>query len=77
MDVICIVSGIMRKETSHIISELFELHKSIFQHAIQNARGTTRIPLFSVQAPGHIGVDSIDVPNINLDLTSLPEVMKR
>lgn len=63
-------------ETSHVILLLIELHKSIFQHAISNARGTTQIPLFSIQAPGHIGVDKIEVPNINLDPNSLPADIK-
>jgi hypothetical protein len=63
-------------ETAQLTLSLFELHKLIFQHAITNARGTLHIPLFSVQAPGHIGVDSLEVPNINLDLKSLPDHIK-
>jgi|GEM_PF-3458337 len=63
-------------ETSHVILLLIELHKSIFQHAILNARGKTEIPLFSIQAPGNIGVDKIEVPNINLDPNSLPDDIK-
>ncbi|RYE48356.1 MAG: hypothetical protein EOP48_21265, partial [Sphingobacteriales bacterium] len=56
-----------------IFQDLIEIHKSIFIHAITTARGNTTIPLFSIQAPGHIGIDSIEVPNLNLEYHSLPK----
>ena len=61
---------------ANMIIPLFNLHKSIFQHAILNVRGRIKIPLFSIQAPGHIGTDELEVPNINLDYDLLPDEIK-
>lgn len=59
-----------------IVDSLIDIHKRLFQHAIQNARGRTQIPLFSIQAPGHIGIDSIDIPRLNLEYDQIPEEIK-
>ncbi|OGU14583.1 MAG: hypothetical protein A2076_01845 [Geobacteraceae bacterium GWC2_53_11] len=60
-----------------IVKHLIDIHKRLFQHAIQNTRETTQIPLFSIQAPGHIGIDSIDIPRLNLEYDQIPEELKK
>jgi len=52
--------------------ELFEIHKSIFEFSIRNSTSRIRMPLFSFQAPGHIGVDYLDVPNLNIAFELFP-----
>ncbi|MFA5795457.1 MAG: hypothetical protein WC980_10390 [Candidatus Brocadiia bacterium] len=56
--------------------KLFEIHKSIFESAIRNSPGRIRMPLFSFQAPGHIGVDYLDVPNLNIASELLSKEIK-
>lgn len=47
-----------------IVSPLIDLHKDLFKYAIQNSQGKTNIPLFSIQAPGHIGTrENIQLQN--------------
>lgn len=55
-----------------LFQNLLELHKSIVDHAIRASGRKTNLPLFSYQAPGHIGVDNIEAPNLDLNFESLP-----
>lgn len=59
-----------------LTQELLELHNSIFQFAIQKSTSITKMPLFSIQAPGNIGIDTIDAPNLNITFESLPAELK-
>jgi len=59
-----------------LIQDLFELHKSIFEFAIRNSTSRINMPLFSIQAQGHIGIDYLDIPNLNVTFELLPEGLK-
>jgi hypothetical protein len=59
-----------------IVQCLIDIHSKLFVHSIQNSRGRTQIPLFSIHAPGHTGVDNIEIPRLNLDLDTMPDDIK-
>lgn len=52
--------------------KLLQIHVSVFQFGIQHAKGRTQLPIFSQIAPGHLGADSIEVPNLNLSFEEFP-----